>query len=126
VAFSGETRRLAPSRVHVQESEIADEGQLAAIQHVVVLMFENQFFDHGRLHVCGALGPAWAATLLVVVLDEHATVTAYVRRPGPPPPPGRLTRAQFVATYGADRPDLDAVASYAAACVSAPMRSTAR
>jgi kumamolisin len=46
-------------------------------------------------------------------LDEHATVTAYVRRPGPPPPPGRRTRAQFAATYGADRADLDAVVAYA-------------
>jgi kumamolisin len=47
--------------------------------------------------------------------SDRATLTAYVRRRGPAPVPGRTTRAQFAAAHGADPADLDAVVAFARA-----------
>lgn len=44
---------------------------------------------------------------------ERASVSVYVRRRGPAPRPGGLTRGQFAAAHGADPADLDTVTTFA-------------
>jgi kumamolisin len=72
----------------------------------------------------GPSGAPVAGSHRLAVLDESlgdadpsepASVTVYVRRKGRAPAPGRLTRAEFAANFGADPADLDAVATYARA-----------